>query len=620
MRIDLDIESTGLDWQNDKIILNGYRVDFGDFRLADPFSVDYDLAELLRDDRNELWGHNIKFDALFLAKAGYEINCDLIDTRVMAYICWPELEEHGLKYLCETKLGVKYSETLDDICFKPLKKDLAYLSNYKQYYYELMGKWGRKDKIDHYHREDVYNIERISALMNPPNWFFEVEVPLTKILFKTELLGIRLDVQRLKDLQTPVKQRIEELQAKFGAEFNPNSKDDVVGKFTQLGVDLERLAEKTDSGEYKLDKIFLKRRSWGGCEFSKDMLEHRALAKLNGTYIEPFLTVEHQDSRLRGSFNQAGSETTAGETRGTKTGRLASSNPNLQNITSRTKLGKQIREAFIASEGYNLYDSDLPQIEPRLMAHFSQSYKLVNAYQKGLDTHGLFASDVFGPTYTPTQRFIGKTGWLATSYGCSPAKLLYICEMYSDTPLEIDFKGYESAFYALPRSSKYGWSQEKLYKKYQAEAPVIYSKWEFFKEFQNKFIQANPELWGWRNAVINRARESGYIRTIGGRVIRIDGLDSSNRRIKARAERTAINYLIQGSAADIFKQLTLSFQKLIERKEGRFLAFIHDEWLLEAKKEILKEEWQKAVDSTVQLRNIPLPLDLQKINNWAEKK
>lgn len=618
MRIDLDLETTGTDWKNDEIILNGYRVDFGDIRYAPCGSIDPYLFDLLSDSRNELWGHSIRFDALFLTKAGYKINCDLVDTKVMAYCTWPELLDHGLKSLCDIKLGNRYLETLNDICFKPLKDDQMYLEDYQECYYKLMGKWGRKDKIHFYHREDVYNIERLTNAMTPPQWFFDVEVPLTKILFQMELLGIQLDLPKLEGIKNDIRNGLETLRIKLGQDFNPDSKDQLIERLKGLGIDLNKNTERTPGGDYKIDKVWLRRQAWKGSEFCKDILEHRALNKVLNTYAEPFSQVE--DGRLRGSINQAGAQASEGEGTGTKTGRLTSSNPNLQNIPSRTKLGKTIRECFIPSQGYNLYDSDLPQIEPRLIGHYSQSRKLIDAYTLGLDTHGLFAADVFGPSFTPTQRFIGKSGWLATAYGCSPQKLLFICENYSDVPLDIDFKRYEGRFNLLPKVSKYGWNQKKLRDLYWDEAEVIYSKWEFFREFQEKFIAANPEIWGWRSAAIARARGTGYVRTIGGRVIKIEGLDSKNNWNRSSAERKAINYLIQGSAADIFKQLTLGFNGLLQEKDGRFLAFIHDEWLLESNKDIYKEEWQAVVDRTVQLRNIPLPLEISKIDNWAGKK
>src|SRR3990167_9261715 len=194
MIIDLDLETTGLDWQTDRILLNGYKLEDGQIIYCSPDRVDDCLDKLLSDSNNYLRGANIKFDALFLASQGYKINCGLIDTRVMAYTCWPELEEHGLKYLCEHKLGAKYERTLETILFKPLKDDRKYLEGYQDYYYVINGKYGQKDHIEFYHKEDILNISKISNLMRPSGWFWNVEVHLTKILFETELRGIQLDI------------------------------------------------------------------------------------------------------------------------------------------------------------------------------------------------------------------------------------------------------------------------------------------------------------------------------------------------------------------------------------------------------------------------------------------
>jgi DNA polymerase-1 len=648
--ITLDLETTGVDWQVDKIILCGYRLNrSGPILITIPTEVDKDLFALLNNPNNILSGANVKFDALFLAAQGYDIRCGLEDTRVMAYCCWPNDESHGLKQLVRSKLKTN-PDSLGEIRFKPLKRELKFLEDfYGEGYFRFSdGKWCRKDILEAYHKEDILNVDRLRAIMVPPKWYWEVEYPLTKILFEAEFYGCPLDKEYLSLLAVDFNQRFKQLQEELGecADFNPGSTDQVAKKFKEQGLNLDDYFGKTETGKYSIDKLALKKLAWNGNSFAQTLLEYRRYAKLLSTYIEPFIEGVGRDGRLHGSINQAGKESPFGdETDGTNTGRLSSSDPNLQNIPARTKEGKKIRKAFIASkEEYPfLANSDLEQIEPRLLAHFSQSPVLINAYNNNIDTHSLMASLIFGRSIEEydkkiiasnpqlyIERFIGKTSWLATAYKCSARKLLHICEINSDTPLKLDLKPYEKAYNDFPRSHRrypcfpgYPSCQDCIRQEYKKEAEEVSAKWAFFANVQNKFRQANPEIVEWSTNQIERTRALGYVTTLGGRRIplpdiQLDPLVKGNRHLIKKAERKAINTPIQGSCADALKLIIVKMDRQLNCN-GKVLINVHDEVLTLLKSPDLVSIVSDCMENTIRLKNVPVKSSTKLVNSWADK-
>lgn len=628
--ITLDLETTGLDWQTDKILLNGYRINRnGPVILVDPEKVDETLNTYLSDPSITLSGANIKFDALFLSSAGYNVACQLECTKVLAYLCWPNLESHGLKFLVRNKLNREVTD-LSTLLFKPLKRELIYLQEFTDGYFTIDDKLGRKDLIGKYHQEDILNVDRLRTIMVAPKWFYEVEKPLTRLLFEAELYGCPLDKTYIDKLQVEYEEIARNLLAQLGAlqgEWNPGSSDQVAQKLQELGYDLSKITHKSSkTGKWSIDKQVLKKLAWSGESLAKTLLDYRRITKLLSTYILPLVAGSRRDGKVHGSFNQAGSEDVYGDgSKGTATGRLSSTDPNLQNIPARTKEGKQVRKCFVAAEGQQLFDTDLKQIEPRLIGHYSQSPKLIKAYNEGLDTHGMFACDIFKKNtvdlLTPTERFIGKTSWLATVYGCGFKKLLFICENFSDQPLVLDLtKAQLDAFKNLPKKAKWGESQDKVREEYGDKAEEVCGKWAFFKEVQDSFIKANPEIWGWRNSHIAATKKLGYVKTLGGRVIKIDGLSSSNKWEVIGAERLAVNYQIQPSGADIMKMICVRFGTDKEFK-GQLLTTVHDEVLGQFPKGMPEQIGivKKFMETTCTLKNIPIAADTKLVSNWSEK-
>jgi DNA polymerase-1 len=628
--ITLDLETTSLDPHSGSILLEGYRENGGEVtqRTWDG-TIDKKLHSLLKVPENVLRGANIKFDALFLARNGYTINCQLEDTRVLAYLNWPEATSHSLKALVRERLHFEPTE-LSDIQFKPTKKDLEYLDK-SEYFLFADGKYCRRDLLIEYHRADIINVDRLHSILRITDWFKEVEMPLTRMLFEMELYGCPLDTKQLDDLQrvyiesaANLLDRLIESVMSVGfvndneEAFNPNSSDQIQEVLKKRGYKLEEICDKTAKGAWCTDKALLKTLSHKGDEFCKILLEYRRYSKILSTYVEPFILGAKRDGRLHGSINQAGSEDLYGDgAKGTNTGRLSSSNPNLQNIPSRTKEGKEVRKAFIASPGAFLFDSDLSQIEPRLVAHYSQAPKLIHAYANNIDTHGLFANDIFGKVCgkDSIERFIGKSSWLATVYGCSYKKLLYICEGFSDNVLELDTEQYADCFHRLKDKE-----QKKIKSDLGKDYLKIYEQWMFFKNVQDVFTAKNPEIFDWRQNHIDRTRRLGYVITIGGRRIDIQGLDSKDWGIRFSAERRAVNFLIQGSAADVIKSIMIRTQNEIVRpKKGRIFSVVHDELLGELFDPNDFALVKDVMENTCKLRNVGIKADGKLISNWSQK-
>ena len=631
MVVTIDVETDGLNPLWDKLFTVSWRIGavgpvssyvFGGGDLPS------DLFTALKTPGVVIRGHNAKFDAQFLARNGFEIAQDAVidDTRVQAYCAYPHADL-GLKGLTETLFGERPTH-MADFVLKPRKKaeiaalaaDPAYVLGHDGFY--------KLETLLEYNREDVKNTDRISSFVPKTQWYLNTERPLTRMLYDAEMRGIQLDVPYLIDLQQEFAEEVNkycaEARALSGkADLNPGSPKQLQEVFGAK-YDLSKYTGKTKTG-YSCDAAFLKRLSW----LHKDPLalairKHREYNKLLSTYIEPFLRLSDVEGSIHGFFNQAGKEEEGGTSGGTKTGRLSSSDPNLQNISTRTKTGRRIRQAFIAHKGRQMFVRDVKQFEPRFVAHFSQAPKLLDAYSKGLDTHGMFAADIFGKRIdelTKMERFIGKTSWLATVYGCSPQKLLTIAERNSDDWLEID--GLDKLFPLWDVAD--GKLKRKLIKESMNEeiAKDTYCKWKFFEQVQQTFWEKNPEIKSWRENHIRRTRQDGYVTTFGGRRIPIIGL-AGNKWEVLEAERKAVNYVIQGSQADAMKLIMLEFRRILEDKGMAYmLAVVHDEILGEIPLQYdgtkIDQMVNEIICTTTKLNNVPLESDGGLILNWAEK-
>ena len=467
------------------------------------------------------------------------------------------------KLLKDVKPEPEYQEHLFDI------EIAAYLINplSSQYAHEDMGKpyaalttWKRAQMLE----------ERLQET-GMRNLFDEVEMPLVFTLYDMEQDGIRVHAEELKAYGEALTGRIGELEEQIhtaaGEKFNINSPK-------QLGVVLfEKLGlpegKKTKTGYSTsaevLDKLAPEH------AIVKDILEYRQLTKLKSTYADGLAVCIAEDGRIHSNFNQTI----------TATGRISSTEPNLQNIPVRMELGRRIRKVFIPREGCVFVDADYSQIELRVLAHMSQDEKLIEAYRQAEDIHRITASQVFHVPFeevTPLQRRNAKAVNFGIVYGIS----------------------------------SFGLSQDLSISTKEA------------KEYIDRYFETYPGIKGFLDGLVSGAKAQGYVTTMYGRRRPIPELKSSNYMQRSFGERVAMNSPIQGTAADIIKIAMIRVHDRL-REEGlksRLILQVHDELLIEAYEEeaerveqILQEEMQQAAEL-----DVPLEIDMHRGRNWYEAK
>ena len=403
---------------------------------------------------------------------------------------------------------------------------------------------------------------------NMENVLEDIELPLLDILAEMTYLGIKVDTKKIEDFGKVLEKELEvltnEIHMFSGEEFNINSPK-------QLGVILfEKLKltpfKKTKTG-YSTDIKMLEKLK-DKHEIIRKIIEYRGKSKLLTTYINGFLPyVDKEDGRVHGRFHQTI----------TRTGRISASDPNLQNIPIRTEEGRILRESFIPKDGYVFVDSDYSQIELRILAHIANDAKMIEAFKEGQDIHRSTASHVLNKDFndvTPEERSKAKAVNFGIIYGISSFGLSEQLKISVN-----EAKGYIDEYL-----EKYSGV-----KKYMDEMPKI-------------------------------AKKDGYVETLFGRKRYIEELYSNNFNIREFGKRAALNAPIQGTAADIVKLAMINVQKRIEEEklDANILLQIHDEILLEVKKEdsekaakLLKEEMENIIDLKV-----PLIADVKIGNNW----
>ncbi|RHO81371.1 DNA polymerase I [Clostridiaceae bacterium AF42-6] len=401
--------------------------------------------------------------------------------------------------------------------------------------------------------------------------FDEVEMPLVFTLFDMEQEGMRINAEELKAYGEALVDKISALEKSIheaaGEEFNINSPKQLgVILFEKLGM---KGGKKTKTGYSTsaevLDKLAPEH------PIVRDILEYRQLTKLKSTYADGLAGCIAADGRIHSSFNQTI----------TATGRISSTEPNLQNIPVRMELGRLIRKVFIPSDGYVFVDADYSQIELRVLAHMSGDEKLIEAYRQAEDIHRITASQVFHVPFdevTPLQRRNAKAVNFGIVYGIS----------------------------------SFGLSQDLSISTKEA------------KEYIDRYFETYPGIKVFLDKLVQDAKEQGYVTTMFGRRRPVPELKSSNFMQRSFGERVAMNSPIQGTAADIIKiAMNRVHDRLLrEGLESRLILQVHDELLIEAKlseadqvEQILREEMQQAADLQV-----PLEIDLHRGNNWYEAK
>ncbi|MBP5453621.1 MAG: DNA polymerase I [Lachnospiraceae bacterium] len=459
------------------------------------------------------------------------------DAEILAYLADPLKGEYNISYLCDKYL----SKYFDD--------DKALLKEPKK----------RASLITKYAGELVSTIKEEVKKMGEEELYRKIEMPLSFVLYSMEKDGVYVDKKALKAFGEKLTVKISELEKSIyeaaGEEFNINSPK-------QLGVILfEKMnlphGKKTKTG-YSTSADILERLS-GEYPIVSDILEYRMLTKLNSTYVEGLTACIKEDGRIHTHFNQTI----------TATGRISSTEPNLQNIPIRRELGRELRKVFLPKPGFKFIDADYSQIELRLMAHMSGDEKMIGAFKEKKDIHRSTASIVFEVPYdevTSELRRQAKAVNFGIIYGISDYGLS------EDTGLD---------FYVA--------------KKHKED---YFSKYSKIKEYIDSTVE--------------KAKEDGFVTTLYKRVRPIPELSSSNFMLRSFGERVAMNAPIQGTAADIMKIAMINiFNRLKEEKlESKLLIQVHDEVLLEVKeseiekvKEIVSDEMTNAASLSVELES-----------------
>ena len=520
------------------------------------------LKPIVEDNSIKKIGQNLKYEFIVLERNGLRlrgISCDtmvaahLIDASRLSYSL-DELAKHYLEHKTITYKDVT-GIGRDKINFEEVELERA-----KVYACE------DADVAMILSKKLASELEKLTLL----DVFKDIELKFIEVLARMEMNGVKVNSELLErlsiDFEKSLEKIAEEVYAQVGFRFNLNSPIQLREiLFDKLGLPQKKM---TKSGEASTDVEVL-------TELSKfhpvpeKVLEHRGLSKLKSTYIDSFpKLINPRTRRIHTSFNQAG----------TSTGRLSSSDPNLQNIPVKTPEGRRIREAFIPEDGFLLLSADYSQIELRLLAHFSEDDSLVSAFLAGSDIHNRTAAEIFGVSedlVTPEMRRRSKTINFGIIYGISPFGL----------------------------SKQLGISNT------------------IAKSYINEYFKRYRRVKSYTEASIREAERQGYAVTLLGRRRPIPELKSKDRTTRGIGERTAINTPIQGSAADIIKIAMIKIQERLSRDyRSRMILQVHDELLFEIHESeiddlsrIIKKEMEKAW----QLR-VPLRVDIGIGKNWAE--
>lgn len=511
-------------------------------------------------------GQNIKFDILMLRWYGIEVKGKLWDTMVMHYLIEPD-QRHGMDYMAETYLG--YSPVpISSLLGKGSKKKLTMREvpqdKVKEYAAEDADiTWQLKQKLDSILAGDIRKL------------YEDMEEPLIRVLANIEYIGVNLDSPFLEEYSKTMEVEIEALRKKILLETEtPGLNLDSPKQIGEILFDKLKIPyrwKKTKTGQYSTDEEVMTELA-AKFPVVQDILEYRQMAKLKSTYIDalPRLVNKHT-GRLHSSFNQAL----------TSTGRLSSTNPNLQNIPIRTDRGREIRKAFIPKDAEHiLLAADYSQIELRLIAHISGDEAMQEAFQKGQDIHTATAARIYNVSLdevTKEQRYNAKTVNFSIIYGAGATNL----------------------------------SQNLGIKRADASALIE----QYFKQYSG--------LKKYMEEVVHKARENNYVTTICGRRRYLRDLDSRNAVVRSHAERNAINTPVQGSAADMIKLAMVKIQNALDAGsfQTKMILQVHDELVFDVPKEELstvRPIIEEAMKHALPGLKVPIEVGVDVGQNWLE--
>jgi len=576
-RFCFDLETTSLNYMDAEIVGIGVSLEAGEAAYI-PVAHDYldapqqldrkavlaALKPLLEDPTKTKIGQNLKYDISVLANYDIAVVGPFADTMLASYVLNSTATRHDMDSLALKYLGEK------TISFEEIAGKGAKQLTFNQIALEQAAPYACEDvditlRLQQTLRPQVENEGRLAEVLD------HIELPLIKVLSRIERNGVAVDAERLHEQSQQLEQRIRELEREAfelaGREFNlgsPKQLGEILFEEQKIPVLKKTPKGAPSTAEGVLEELAL------DYPLPKVIMQHRGLAKLKSTYTDKLPRLLNKATgRVHTSYHQAV----------TATGRLSSSDPNLQNIPIRTEEGRKIRQAFIARPGYRIVAADYSQIELRIMAHLSEDKGLLEAFAEGRDIHTATAAEVFG---TSLEKVSGdqRRSAKAINFG-----LIY-------------------------GMSAWGLARQLRIERNQAQTYI------------DRYFDRYPGVARYMERIRSQAAEDGFVETVWGRRLYLPEIQSQNRNRRQGAERTAINAPMQGTAADIIKQAMINVDAWLE--EGEFDALmvmqVHDELVFEvAEKQV--EAFIKQVQTRMQgaaALKVPLIVEAESGANWDE--
>ena len=526
------------------------------------------IKPILEDASIKKIGQNIKYDFIVLKKYGIEVS-PLEDTMLMSYVLDAGNNRHNMNILSEIHLGHK------TIAYKDVVGSGKKQLNFSEVNLKEATEYAAED-ADVTFRLYEHLSERVNS--EKLNKIYEIfERPMIKLLSQLEIDGIKVDKEYLKKLSKKFKERLEKIEKEIykisGKEFNIGSPKQL-GEIIYNDLKIAKL-KKTKKGSLATSAKILEDLALTGHKFPNLVLEWRQVSKLKSTYSDALQEhINSNSKRVHTSFLLAA----------TNTGRLASSDPNLQNIPIKTLDGKEIRKAFIAEKNNVLISADYNQIEMRILADIADVKALKKAFKNNQDIHSLTASQVFGKQINKITDDLRRK-----------AKAINFGIIYGITQ------------FGLAKQISVS-NQDAL-------------------DFINAYFRKFPEIKDYMNSTIKICRKQGYVTNIFGRRIHLRGINDKNFSVRSFQERAAINAPIQGTAADIIRLAMIKIDKALEDKKNavKMLLQIHDELIFECSrkeenkiKKLIKDTMTSISNSEHHMFSIPLEVSVNSGNNWDE--
>ncbi|MDW7668623.1 MAG: DNA polymerase I [Bacillota bacterium] len=549
-----------------KIVYAGFIIENDVFYIKEKISESLNkMKDIFEDEEIKKYSHHIKDELISLLKLGINLNGLEFDSMIGKYIIDPSERSYDIDRLAYEFLEIDIHDESYYLGKGKKKKNFGEIEEEKalKYLTELL-----------YITDNIKdNIEKKLKETKMEKLYNNFELPLVKVMASMEVLGFKIDKEELNNIGDKFKGKLEILEEVIqdfaGEEFNLNSPKQL-GEILFNKLDLP-VIKKTKTGFSTNAEVLEKLKSKH--PIINKIIEYRQLSKLNSTYVDGFIKlVDGNDGRVHSSFKQ----TTA------STGRISSTEPNLQNIPVRTEEGRELRKVFVAeSEDYILLDADYSQIELRVLAHVADEIKLIEAFENGEDIHTKTASEVFKvpmDEVTSTMRSRAKAVNFGIVYGISD----------------------------------YGLSRDLNISRKEAK--------EYIDNYLNYYSNINKYM----KEIIKKGKKDGYVETVFGRRRFLPELKSRNYNVRSFGERLALNTPIQGTAADIIKKAMINVYERLEKEKlkSRLILQVHDELIIEVYKpeldnikNILKEEMENAAKL-----KINLAVDMSTGGSWYESK